>query len=131
MQGDEPTGRIWPLSKTGGDVRYDHERMDVYRLAIEFIEWRRRTVRRVPPKSDVANQLVRASSSIALNIAEGCGEESQGDRKRFFRYARRSASECSSALDVIAANGFETAQTLSDGYALLRRLRAMLTVLSR
>ena len=50
----------------------------------------------------LACQLLRASHSIALNIAEGAGEHSPADKARFYRIARRSAAECDAALDLLS-----------------------------
>ena len=48
----------------------------------------------------LGDQLRRAATSIALNIAEGAGEFSKPDKARFYRFARRSGTECAAALDV-------------------------------
>ncbi|HSJ15240.1 MAG TPA: four helix bundle protein [Longimicrobiales bacterium] len=53
-------------------------------------------------------QLLRSSASIALNIAEGAGEFSPGDKARFYRIAGRSACESECALELIEeARGFQ------------------------
>lgn len=93
---------------------FDHGRLDVYRVAIEFAVWRRSTVRRLPKgNGDLADQLARASTSIVLNIAEGSGETSDGDHLHFFRIARRSATECAAALDLISRVGLAPRETLA------------------
>jgi four helix bundle protein len=112
--------------------RYDHERLDVYHHAVEFIEWRRGVLRRVPKLSEcVADQLTRAATSIPLNIAEASGEFSMPERVRFFRIARRSATECMSILDVIRASGLESPEKVAEGKRLLSRIVAMLTPLAK
>ncbi|QQO57794.1 MAG: four helix bundle protein [Thiohalocapsa sp. PB-PSB1] len=44
----------------------------------------------------------RASQAIALNIAEGNGKATSGDRRRSFESARGSALECAAIEDVLA-----------------------------
>ena len=46
------------------------------------------------------NQLTRASSSIALNLAEGNGRKQTNDRKHFFQIAYGSLKECKAILDL-------------------------------
>ncbi len=111
--------------------RFNHHRLDVYEAAIEFVRWRARSLRRLSRTSDLADQITRASTSIALNIAEACGEGSFGEQARFFRIARRSATECDAILDVIEALGLETPERVAEGRTLLGRMIAMLTALSR
>jgi four helix bundle protein len=54
---------------------------------------------------DLARQLRRASSSVALNISEGSGS-SAGTRKERYRNALGSARETGACLDVALACGY-------------------------
>jgi four helix bundle protein len=47
------------------------------------------------------DQLLRASQAIPLNIAEGNGKGTDGDRRRYFEIARGSALECGAVQDVL------------------------------
>jgi|SRR6185503_1572992 four helix bundle protein len=51
-----------------------------------------------------ADQLVRASTSIGLNIAEGCGRGTIPDFRRFLLQARGSAQETLSLLRLVVSN---------------------------
>ena len=54
---------------------FDHERLDVYRLALEFVVVASDVAERMPKgRAYLADQLQRAATSIVLNIAEGAGE---------------------------------------------------------
>lgn len=47
------------------------------------------------------DQLIRASTSILLNIAEGSGRSSSKDKAYFYTIAKGSAYECQSLLDIL------------------------------
>ncbi len=86
---------------------FNHQRLKCYVLALGV-------ARRVPtlivswPKGTgyLEDQLKRATSSIVLNIAEGNYRTFPKERQRFFSYARASAGEVSSILDIAEAYGF-------------------------
>ena len=63
-------------------------------LAVEFY----RQCRTLPIKGVLRTQLDRASSSIALNLAEGRGKSSVKDQLRFFDIAMGSLRECQGIL---------------------------------
>ena len=67
-----------------------------YQLAVRF--YKKATTLSLP--SHLKNQLDRASSSIALNLAEGAGRWGQKDQKRFFHIALGSLRECQAILDL-------------------------------
>lgn len=46
------------------------------------------------------DQLLRASSSIVLNLAEGSGKRSDKDIRNFFQIAFGSAKECRAVFDI-------------------------------
>ena len=47
------------------------------------------------------DQLSRASSSIALNLAEGAGRFGTKDQKRFYHIAMGSLRECQAIIDLV------------------------------
>ncbi len=112
---------------TTHERKYDHHRLRVYEEARAFLRWRATIGRRLPRNSDLADQLTRAATSILLNIAEASGEFSGAERVRFFRIARRSATECDAVLDILESLGLETPPTIAEGRAILSRTTAMLT----
>src|SRR5206468_12673712 len=67
-----------------------------YQLAVEF----HAACRSVRAPSYLKSQLLRASSSIALNLAEGSGKPSPRDQKRFYAIAMGSLRESQAALDL-------------------------------
>ncbi len=114
--------------ESGPGHHFDHERLDVYQASVEFACWRRALVRRLPRgNADLADQITRASRSVSLNIAEGSGERSPPDKRRFYRMARRSATECAAALDLMAAERLLGEEALRAGRELLWRIVSMLS----
>ena len=55
--------------------------------------------------ANLRDQLLRASSSVVLNTAEGFGSSSRGIKRRHYEIARGSAIECVAILDVASAIG--------------------------
>ncbi len=83
---------------------FDHEKLEVYQVAIEFVAWSEILLESCRGRATSAKRhLDEASSSIPNNIAEGNGKWSRRDRKKFFEVARGSALECASCLDVLVA----------------------------
>ena len=80
---------------------FPHDRLDVYRTAVEFERGSRRILALLPRSSHLADQLHRAATSIPLNIAEGAGEFSPKDKARSYRIALRSATESAAILDLV------------------------------
>ncbi len=80
---------------------FDHEKLDVYKISLDFTVIVDEIVSTLPKgRGYLSDQLLRAASSIPLNIAEGAGEFSQNEKSRFYRIAKRSATECSSIIDI-------------------------------
>ena len=65
-------------------------------IAVEFY----RLARSLKLQWQLKNQLIRAASSIALNLAEGSGRPAGQDQMRFYQYAFASMRECQSVLEL-------------------------------
>lgn len=108
----------------------DHEQLDVYNAALDFTSFAHELLKRMPGgRRGVDDQLMRAATSMPLNIAEGAGEFSAKDKARFYRIARRSGTESAAALDVCVRLGLARESEVQPGRELLRRIVAMLTKL--
>ncbi len=82
-------------------VLLDHEKLTVYQTAIEFVILADEIIKHLPRgRAYLSDQLQRAALSIPLNIAEGAGEYAVDEKARFYRMAKRSATECAGVLDV-------------------------------
>jgi len=79
----------------------DHERLDVYAIALDFLVFANEVIERLPRgRGHLADQLTRASTSVVLNLAEGAGKLSKADKRRDYLTARGSATESAALLDV-------------------------------
>ena len=110
---------------------FDHERLDVYREAIDFCGWVGQFLAAISAKTAAKDQLDRASTSIPLNIAEGNGKFSARDRARFLEMARGSALECAACLDVLFVRKLATEQQVEQQKEKLARIVQMLVGLLR
>ena len=68
--------------------QFDHEKLEVYQTALQFVGWTHSLIEELKSKSvplirETCDQLDRASLSIVLNIAEGNGRRSTKQRARF------------------------------------------------
>ena len=82
--------------------------LDVIQVSYSVIESLRDPVREIERLDrDLARQIRRAASSIALNLAEGRSRSGR-DRTHCFRIARGSALEVRAALRVAAGWGYLT-----------------------
>ena len=107
---------------------FDHEKLDVYRVSIEFVSWAHHLCLKLRgTHRHTRDQLLRAAQSIPLNIAEGNGKLPSPDRQRFLRIALGSALECAAILDVLLVCCAITPEICSTGKQFLGRIVAMLT----
>ena len=110
-------------------MAFGHEQLDVYRAAIEYVGWAYRLCNGLKGHRNAKDQLLRASQAIPLNIAEGNGKATGGDRRRYFEIARGSAMECAAVQDVLKVCGALSPLDNADAKRLLDRIVAMLTKL--
>ena len=109
-------------------VQLDHERLDVYQVSLDFAAWSYEQAKHLKAMDRHArDQLLRASQSIALNIAEGCGKLPSPERRRFLQIAGGSARECGAILDILFRCRVLSEAEWKAGKELLARIVAMLT----
>ena len=101
------------------------ETFDVYQVSLQAC---RGCASIVPSLSAILrDQLLRASSSVVLNVAEGFGSFSRGVKRRHYEIARGSATECIAVLDLASALGCGDA--IGDARMLFTRVAMMLAKL--
>jgi four helix bundle protein len=108
-------------------VTFDHEKLDVYKVSLQFVAWAYALAERLAGAYRHArDQLLRASQSIPLNIAFGNGRRFGPDRRPFFEIARGSALECAAVIDVLVISKAVSVSEAESGKGLLVRIVSML-----
>ena len=105
---------------------FDHEKLEVYRVAREFLVVATALAARKMSR-DLRDQFDRASSSILFNIGEGAGKTAKADKQRSYEIARGSTTEAATQLDVLRIRGLITAEQYQQARALLVRVAQMLS----
>jgi four helix bundle protein len=119
------------LVKDKGPV-LDHEKLDVYHIAIEFAILSDTIIEHIPRgRGYLCDQLQRAALSISLNIAEGAGEYAIDEKVRFYRMAKRSATECAGILDVCQKLQLLDEQKYIKGRELIVRIVSILVKMAQ
>ena len=105
----------------------DHERLDAYRVSVE-LDGIVASLRRGSARGHawLLDQVERASGSVVLNIAEGCGRTG-ADRARCLRIARGSLLEVDAGLTLLVNRGVIRGPTRAEARMLSTRVVAMLT----
>jgi four helix bundle protein len=111
----------------GGEaVLFDHEKLEVYRVARQFLEASHPFVKR-KMTAELRDQFDRASLSIVANIAEGAGKTARADKQRFYEIARGSTGETATLLDIMKIRGVVSPQEHERCRSLLIRVVQMLS----
>jgi four helix bundle protein len=112
-------------------VAFLFEKLDVYQRALKWVETAEDISGRLGNKVSYSlrNQLLRASTSIPLNIAEGNGRWHKPDRKQFFWVARGSVFECLPIIQVFHRRSLIDLKTYEDCYQQLDTMAKMTTKL--
>jgi four helix bundle protein len=110
----------------------DHEKLDVYQASIDLVVLIDEIIENLPRgRGYLADQFQRAALSVPLNIAEGAGEYSSSEKSRFYRMAKRSATECAGIFDVCFRLQLIEKELHQKGRELLLRIVAMLTKMAK
>jgi four helix bundle protein len=82
---------------------YKFEKLIVWNKSVELIKLNNRLIIKLPryETNNLIDQLRRATTSISLNIAEGCGSENDIELKRFLNIAKKSQFEAVAIIKII------------------------------
>ncbi|MGZ5136017.1 MAG: four helix bundle protein [Flavitalea sp.] len=112
--------------------QFDHERLDSYQAALNLVVLINQIVEQLPKgRGYLSDQLQRAGISVPLNIAEGAGEYSANEKGRFYRIAKRSATECAAIFEICHRLELINEIQYSQAKGLLLRIVAMLTKMAQ
>ena len=131
---DAPTAPVahaptTPVAPDTAPPLLDHERLDVFQVALEFAAMVPALTKAARPA--LRDQLERAASSIALTLAEGNARRTQRDRHHFFSMAQGSAMECAAAIDILRVTGHLATADATRAKHKLTRIVQMLVGLRR
>lgn len=89
-------------------MSYKFEKLEVWKLAMRFTDHSYEVAELLPEseKYNLNSQLRRASTSIALNIAEGSTGQSDAEQSRFLSFAIRSHIEVIACFRLIETRGY-------------------------
>jgi four helix bundle protein len=109
----------------------DYRKLEVWKLACSVADRMDALYKTLPRRvqEKLGDQLVRAAESIHLNLAEGCGLNSDSQLKRHTRISLGSANELEDGLERLDRRGHvreEFRDLLTDAHILRRRLGAFL-----
>lgn len=84
-------------------MRYKFEDLDVWNLSLDLSDLIYELANMLPGEEqyNLKSQIIRAVTSISLNIAEGSTSQSNGEQKRFLGYSIRSLIEVIGCLRII------------------------------
>ncbi|HYJ86592.1 MAG TPA: four helix bundle protein [Pyrinomonadaceae bacterium] len=96
------------VDRATGEVQYKFQRLDVYQMALEYLDRIYELTKLFPPeeKYNLTSQLHRAGTSIVLNIAEGSTGQSDAEQNRFLGLSMRSYLETVAAFDIARRRGY-------------------------
>lgn len=108
---------------------FDFEKLEVYNKARDYHRSIWQLVQECVPGQIERNQILRASLSKVLNIAEGAGRFTNPDKRNFYIIARGSVYECVVLLDVLLDKQLLSSGKHSERYALSEEISKMLYAL--
>jgi four helix bundle protein len=112
-------------------IIFDHESLNVYQRALDFVGWCEELRKQKLVTRSVQTILDRTSTAQALNIAEGNGKFSTKDRCRFIGHARTAVLQAAANLDVVTARRAAFRSKAMEGKAMLSNSVRMLVAWQR
>jgi len=107
---------------------YKFESLEVWELSLEYVDMIYRIAAQLPEteRYNLTSQVIRAGTSIALNIAEGSTGQSDKEQGRFLGMAIRSLLESVACVKLIERRDYITKEDAKALYAFSEKLFAEL-----
>ncbi len=89
-------------------MAFKFEKLEVWQKALDYTDGIEAIARALPPQErfNLADQIRRAATSVALNIAEGSTGQTDAEQARFLGYAQRSLVETVACLHLIQRRAY-------------------------
>lgn len=117
-------------------MTFKFEKLEVWQLALDYIDLIYDIAGQLPRSEEhnLRSQIVRAATSIALNIAEGSTGQTDIEQARFLGLSIRSVLETVACQHIISRRGFlqdpaALRKAYSDAALLVRKLQTMRSTL--
>lgn len=96
--------------KEAGELVFDFEKLEVYRLALRLVHKFMRLFRTLPPElgSSLGITLIRAGMSVVHNIVQGSVRRELEEQRRYYAMSLDSAHECVPAISLLHREGSMT-----------------------
>ncbi len=111
---------------------FEFEKLDAFGVSLQIARVIDRLSGSLPTgRGYMRDQLRRAANSVVLNVAEGAGEFSRREKGRFYRMAKRSATEVAAQVMLIESLALLEPEVCEEALDLLHREVSMLSGLSQ
>lgn len=114
-------------------MKYSFENLEVWNLSIELSDMIYLIIKDLPEieKFNIISQVIRATTSINLNIAEGSIETSKKEKSRYLKISLHSLIEVIACLRLIERRKYKTNEELMEIELLTNKLFAKLNAFIR
>jgi four helix bundle protein len=114
-------------------MSFKFENLEVWKLSLEYVDEIYEITKLLPPKEEynLKTQMIRAATSVSLNIAEGSTSQSDPEFGRFIGLAIRSCVEVVACLHLAKRRKYIDEKNLVLAYELSEKMFAKLQALRK
>jgi len=113
-------------------MTYKFEKLEIWDISLEYLDLLYDIAHQLPDieKYNLSSQLIRAGTSISLNIAEGSTGQTDPEQSRFLGMAIRSAIETVACITILKRRSYEIDNEIIDqsekkSELLIKKIQAM------